>query len=306
MFRLAHLSDPHLGPLPAASLGDLASKRILGYLNWHMHRARSVMQAGSLEAIVADIHRAGPDHIVVTGDLINIGLAPEIARAGAWLAGLGAPQDVSLVPGNHDAYVPGALPRALASWRPYVSGDSATEAAFPYLRRRGDIALIGVSSAIATGPFMATGLVDTAQLQRLRALLHETGEAGLCRVVMIHHLAIDGATKWKSRLLQADRFRAIIAEAGAELILHGHTHRASLHWIARAQHGTGAAVPVLGVQSASLQPSPTQRGAGWNLIEIDGEPGRWSITHADYGVAPGESTIAEVSRARLRPRPPAP
>src|SRR4051794_28797914 len=33
-FTLAHLSDPHLPPLPAARLRDLASKRALGYLNW--------------------------------------------------------------------------------------------------------------------------------------------------------------------------------------------------------------------------------------------------------------------------------
>ena len=31
-FTLAHLSDPHLPPLPAARLRDLAGKRALGYL----------------------------------------------------------------------------------------------------------------------------------------------------------------------------------------------------------------------------------------------------------------------------------
>ncbi|MET0879712.1 MAG: metallophosphoesterase, partial [Tardiphaga sp.] len=34
MFLLAHISDVHLAPLPSPALGDLMSKRGLGYLNW--------------------------------------------------------------------------------------------------------------------------------------------------------------------------------------------------------------------------------------------------------------------------------
>ena len=37
-FTLAHLSDPHLPPLPQARLRDLAGKRVLGYLNWTRNR----------------------------------------------------------------------------------------------------------------------------------------------------------------------------------------------------------------------------------------------------------------------------
>ena len=41
MFRLAHLSDPHLGPLPKPKLRELASKRLTGYMNWRRGRSRS-------------------------------------------------------------------------------------------------------------------------------------------------------------------------------------------------------------------------------------------------------------------------
>ncbi|TIO72439.1 MAG: metallophosphoesterase, partial [Mesorhizobium sp.] len=34
MLRLAHISDVHLGPLPDVTYRDLASKRVLGYVNW--------------------------------------------------------------------------------------------------------------------------------------------------------------------------------------------------------------------------------------------------------------------------------
>ena len=39
VFRIAHLSDPHLGPLPTVRLKDLASKRLTGYLNYRRNRA---------------------------------------------------------------------------------------------------------------------------------------------------------------------------------------------------------------------------------------------------------------------------
>ena len=39
-FKLAHLSDPHLPPLPKARLSELAGKRVLGYLNWTRNRRK--------------------------------------------------------------------------------------------------------------------------------------------------------------------------------------------------------------------------------------------------------------------------
>ena len=54
MFRLAHISDVHLGPLPDVTYRDLASKRMVGYVNWQRNR-RHVMQDGTLGTIIADI-----------------------------------------------------------------------------------------------------------------------------------------------------------------------------------------------------------------------------------------------------------
>src|SRR5437879_13121470 len=103
-FTLAHLSDPHLPPLPAARLRDLAGKRALGYLNWtrnrHKYHRREV-----LDALVADMRAQAPDHIAVTGDLINLALEAEFEPSRAWLESVGAAQHVTVIPGNHDAYV---------------------------------------------------------------------------------------------------------------------------------------------------------------------------------------------------------
>ncbi|MDR3496142.1 MAG: metallophosphoesterase [Ancalomicrobiaceae bacterium] len=304
MFRLAHLSDPHLGPMPPAALADLASKRALGYLNWHLNRGRGKIDADALDRIVADVRAQAPDHVAVTGDLVNIALASEIDRAAHWLAGLGNARDVSLVPGNHDAYVPGALARAGNRWAqflkgdgPGLMGDAPAGRAFPYLRRRQDVAIIGTSSAVATGPFMATGRFDAHQALLLEQMLVHAGRDGLCRVVLIHHPPVRGATGWPARLIGQARFQAAIAAAGAELVLHGHTHRSSLNWIA----GRDRPVPVVGVPSAAASPTLDKRGGGWNLIEIDGEPGDWRISRIERGFAAGAQSPHEIARACLVP-----
>src|SRR4029079_4720289 len=130
-------------------LSDLASKRIFGYVNWQRNRGRSYTPA-VLSALVADILAQKPDHTVVTGDLVNLGLTKEFETARNWLRGFGAPTDVTVIPGNHDAYVPGALAELTRIWRPFMAGDSGTTVAFPFVRRRGRIALVGLSSAIPT------------------------------------------------------------------------------------------------------------------------------------------------------------
>ena len=87
-FTLAHLSDPHLPPLPVPRLSELASKRALGFLNWtrnrHKHHRRE-----ALDALVHDLKAQAPDHIAVTGDLTNLALRAEFPLAARWLQSIG-------------------------------------------------------------------------------------------------------------------------------------------------------------------------------------------------------------------------
>ena len=180
-FTLAHLSDPHLPPLPAARLRDLAGKRALGYLNWtrnrHKYHRREV-----LDALVADMQAQRPDHIAVTGDLVNLALEAEFTPAQAWLESVGTPQQVTVVPGNHDAYVRATRHHFADSVRANICAamPAADGAPFPFVRRRGPLALIGVSSAVPTPPLMATGRLGRAQLDALdRDLAQIVGRRGL-------------------------------------------------------------------------------------------------------------------------------
>src|SRR6185369_13158268 len=138
MFTLAHLSDPHLAPLPTPQWKELLGKRLTGYINWQKKR-RFIHDAEKLAAIVADIKAQKPDHIAVTGDIANIALAAEFRQGRDWLEGLGPAKNVSLVPGNHDIYVSEAAAFAARQWGAYMNDDENV-GGFPYLRRRGNVA----------------------------------------------------------------------------------------------------------------------------------------------------------------------
>src|SRR5258708_26565911 len=144
MFTLAHLSDPHL-PMPTARAAELLNKRATGYLNgWRSRVHLHVPEA--LSGIVADIKAIKPDHIALTGDLVNVALPEEFHRAAAWLAAFDGPARITVIPGNHDVYVPIPWDQGLGLWGAYMAGDGpppATRLAVcPPGRRRGRVALV--------------------------------------------------------------------------------------------------------------------------------------------------------------------
>lgn len=267
-FTLAHLSDVHLGPLPAIKAHQLISKRLTGYINWHRNRAGSLADA-TLGRVTQAVVAANADHIAVTGDLTNLALDAELRAAAIWLNQFGDPENVSVVPGNHDAYVRGALARALDIWAPWMTGDDGNapghSPALPYLRVREPVALIGVSSAVATPAFVAAGRFGGQQARNLGHRLGEAGRRGLFRVVLIHHPPVRHATVPAKRLYGIGRFQDIIRRHGAELVLHGHTHLAQRHWIDGA-HGTQ--VPVIGVPAAGQSPGAKRPPGAFNLFHI--------------------------------------
>jgi 3',5'-cyclic AMP phosphodiesterase CpdA len=265
-FRLAHLSDPHVGPLGRVRLHQLIGKRATGYANWRRGRSRS-HDMTVLEALVADLK----GHVACTGDLCNIGLPSEWETARTFLEALGPPEAVSFVPGNHDAYVRGSLEGLLASCGRYTGDDTGSSGRFPYLRRRGPLALVGLSSAIPTKPFVATGRLGAPQLAAaevlLRVLATEPGHP--FRVVMIHHPPQPGGASPGRELKDAAAFTAMIGRAGADLILHGHNHVTSSAIIPGPD---GRGVPVIGAPSASARPDGhgaiASRRASYLLYEI--------------------------------------
>ncbi|VFU10654.1 metallophosphoesterase family protein [Methylocella tundrae] len=288
-FRLAHLTDPHLGPLPRPRRRELLGKRVTGYLNWT--RGRSLVHdMATLSHIVADIRAQNPDHVAMTGDIANIGLPAEFQLARKWLETLGPPDDVSFVPGNHDAYVRGSLPDLARVFAPWTKGENEPDGRFPYLRVRGKVALIGLSSAVPTPFFIASGRLGRRQIELAEKLLAEAAGRDLVRVVMLHHSPRTDAASLARGLTDARDFEEMIGRTGAELILHGHNHRLSVSHI----EGPKRRAPVVGAPSASIARPASRHRAGYNLFEITGSLRDYEIKGFARGLLPGTTTIGDL------------
>jgi 3',5'-cyclic AMP phosphodiesterase CpdA len=293
-FTLAHLSDPHLPPLPRPRPLELAGKRMLGYLNWtkyrhHYHR-RDVV-----DVLVSDLRAQVPDHIAVTGDLVNLALEAEFAPALAWLKSVGAPDRVTVVPGNHDAYVRATRHRFAEAWTGYLVGDETPKPGtlFPSLRRRGPLALIGVSSAVPTLPLMATGWLGKNQLEALERLLATLASDGVFRVLLIHHPLRSSARA--KRLTDSADLLALLKQYGVEMVLHGHDHVHSTIWV---EGPNGSSIPVIGVPSASALAHRYYPHAAYNLFSIARVGDGWRCQQTVRGINEARQ-VREIRRVRL-------
>ena len=289
-FTLAHLSDPHLAPLPKPRLSELAGKRAFGYVNWtrnrHKYQRREV-----LDALVADMKAQAPDHIAVTGDLVNLALEAEFAPARAWLDEVGPPDRVTTIPGNHDAYVRATAHRFGETFAPYLAGDDG-RVGFPSVRRRGPLALISLSTAVPTLPLMATGMLGRDQLAALEAVLDRLAAEDVFRVLLVHHPLKSSARQ--KRMTDAPALLAVLKRHGVELVLHGHDHVHSTIWV----EGPNGNIPVLGVPSASALAHGHYPAAAYNLFRIEKDNAGWRCEQTVRGLGAGFQ-IGQIKHVRL-------
>jgi 3',5'-cyclic AMP phosphodiesterase CpdA len=279
--RFAQISDPHLSTLEGVSAGDLLNKRLLGYLSWRRKR-RHEHRGEVLEALQRDLQAEDFEQLLVTGDLTHIGLPDEFRQARDWLQQLGPATRVALIPGNHDACVPSDWQQTFALWCDYMASDPQASTPstpveqgelFPSLRVRGDIAFIGLSTACPTPPLMASGSLGRDQLEKLASLLESTAQRGLFRVVYLHHCPLPGLEKWRKRLTDAQDLQSLMQRHGAELILHGHGHRAHHRELETSQ----GPVPVIAIPSASALGLHGADVAAYNRYRVERSPEGWNL-----------------------------
>lgn len=280
MITLAHISDVHLAPLPPVRWGELMNKRLTGYLNWRLRRHTSLSGDG-LHNLVQHMKEQSPDFVAVTGDLVNLGLEAEANIAWNWLQTVGEPAAVCVSPGNHDSYVKPTFEFNNARWGDYLRGETIDPQQFPFVRRVGDVAVISCTSSVPSPPFMAIGRFEQDQADRLAHILKLMGEAGYFRVVLIHHPPNLEARHPRLGLYGAKRFREVVAEHGAELVLHGHTHKSTIYAIP----GKAGDVPVIGVAAAGAaqREDGGEDPARYNLFKIERVGTSWACTMREFG-----------------------
>jgi 3',5'-cyclic AMP phosphodiesterase CpdA len=300
---LAHISDPHISCMNAITARELLNKRLFGYLKWKLHRgARHGYSV--LSALHADLAKTNPDHIAVTGDLTHLSLSAEFKKARRWLESLGSPSRVTVIPGNHDAYVNTDWHQTMAHWTEYMLSDTPQDddhrtenidRIFPCLRIRGRIAIIGVCTAQPSAPHLAVGRIGAGQLNRLEKILSQCARQKYFRVVLIHHPPAPGTVSWRKRLTDAPALQSLLARYGAELILYGHTHRANQSYL-KTPSGKVAA---MGAPSITALDRAPKRRARYFLYHISPAADDWNVRFQVRIYSPDENRFIRHSEQRF-------
>jgi 3',5'-cyclic AMP phosphodiesterase CpdA len=302
--RIAHFSDLHLLSLAGVGPHRFLNKRLTGYANLRLKRG-SIHRSSYVRAIAKEIYRHSVDHVVITGDITNLALQPEFELAREVLRddlGLDA-SHVSIVPGNHDLYTLGSQreQRFAAYFADYIASDlpslgvNVPAGRFPFVKLRGPVAIIGLSSAIARLPFVAAGHLGKPQLDALTRILAHGEIRSRTVVLALHHPIHNPPSRMKALLEGLSDAPSLIAcLQGVErgLILHGHLHRRVQQELATRE----GSLTSVGATSASLHHENEARFAGYNVYEVD-DGGRVARIEA-HVFEPGTETF------RLEPVPP--
>ncbi len=316
---IAHLSDLHLTSLADVKWHQLLSKRFLGYLSWRRKRQFEHTHI-VLDAVCQELRRWPLEQLLISGDLTHIGLPEEYREVADWLGTVASADQVQLVPGNHDAYARRYWPQVLDLWRDYLASDPAPSPVsgpasmptsipastpagglptFPGYRVRGQMAFIGLNSACPKAPLLATGTVGRAQRETLSKLLEQARRQGLFRVVFVHHSPVPGEEVWRKRMTDAQQVQAVIAEQGAELVLHGHGHHALESRIDTAY----GEVPVFSVASASANGIRGREPATYNCYAVAPVAQGWHFEAVTRAYQPdSHSFVTAVQKTLLLPR----
>jgi 3',5'-cyclic AMP phosphodiesterase CpdA len=269
-FRLAHISDLHvLSPEGVHWREMLFNKRVTGWANTRLRRGR-VFRRRHLEAVLDAASRA--DHVVVTGDVTNLALDGEYREAVRLFERRAGAAEVTIVPGNHDLYLPSIRRerRFQHYLGPFVRSDlpelgvEVAAGAYPFVKLRGPAAIIGLSSAVPRPPFIAAGYLGHEQIAALKTVLAHPEVAKRAPVILVHHPPLDS----RHRLLQlrdgltdAASLREVLTTVPRGLVLFGH-----LHVRVRCRFG---ALDVVGASGAALEHPNDSVRAGYNLYELE-------------------------------------
>ena len=299
MFRLGHVTDPHFRSFTGAHLGDFFdkgffNKRAIGAINLMVNRVRK-HRMELLADMAADLQTRALDHLAITGDIGNVSLDSEWHTGKRWIEALGRPSEtITVIPGNHDAYIPSVVEAKTFETIFAEHQDRALRSGpetYPFARLADGVALVAVNSCVATGDLGAWGEIGAAQLARIESLLTAPEVAGRTRVVLLHHPPVLHKPPESRNLKDRAALAELLGKVGADLVLHGHDHldeRAAL-----AGPG-GKPIPVVGAGSASYAGGPERRSR-YNVYEIDGG----EITAVTYAHHEPTDSFREARRVSL-------
>ena len=200
MARLAHLSDLHFGA----------------------HDPKLV------DAVARRMDEEKPDLVVISGDFTQRARTEQFKEACRFLDKLReAGHEVLAVPGNHDVPLYDVLRRFLSPltrYKRFVDDDLC-----PF-HQLDSAAVLGINTARSLT--IKDGRINAEQVEHIREAFGRTPQ-DMPRILVTHHplfaLPVDNAGALGKAIGRQDMALEIVADAGVDLLLAGHNHRASTH-----------------------------------------------------------------------------
>ena len=274
MPRLIHLSDLHFGA----------------------HDPRLV------EAVEARIDEEKPDLVVISGDFTQRARTDQFKEACRFLGRLrDAGHEVLGVPGNHDVPLYDVLRRFLSPltrYKRYID-----DALCPY-HELGEGIVLGINTARSLT--FKDGRISHEQMEFIRTAFARV--RGGPKILVTHHplfaLPVEDGSAVGKPIGRQELALDAIAEAGVDLLLAGHNHRASTHSARDLATRAGPALVIQAGTATSTRLRDEQQS--FNRIDIAG--GRVTLTLQSWdgaGFVSGDeqSYAREGDHWRLAERP---
>ena len=291
--RFVQLSDLHLSSIQRPNPLRLLNKRILGYLSWQRKR-RFSHQTWIIDKAIEQIKQLNVDHYAITGDLTHIGLKDEFNQVAQWLRSVAGPEDITVIPGNHDLYINERWQRSFLLWQPYLYDQGAhinakninpnnalqtLDQLYPVVRIRKNVAFICLSSVYAAPWWRATGWLAKPQLARLQTLLSNKSLDQFCKIILIHHPVTLTYTSKRKSLINCCELNAILKAYPVQLILHGHGHYSCTDSLACNNRQQ---IPIIGMASSSSANQSKNYQAEFLVFDITQKSSYWQIDQQRY------------------------
>ena len=226
MTTIAQLSDLHLledGHERRSTAGRLRLEFLsLGRRLDAVDRRRRAQDA------LRRAYQAGADHLVLTGDLTEDGVDAQFeVLADVLHASPFADSQITLVPGNHDAYdCPVGFARALEG--PLRRWAETSRAGRGLVLD--EVTLVPVSTSMHQHYTRSAGRIDAEELDAVDRIAREERDKGRAVIAAVHHPPFGWAfppANWIDGLADRAAMRGLMAAHPNLHALHGHTHSSS-------------------------------------------------------------------------------
>jgi 3',5'-cyclic AMP phosphodiesterase CpdA len=260
-----------------------------------LHFGRPAVPA-QIEAIEAIIQGEKFDVVAVSGDLSQRARAGEFQRAEVFLRDAQKVSKTIVVPGNHDVawwrapFGVGRKDKLYENYTKFISGDLEPVLRVPGATFVGLNTSHGVTLRTLTWNLRDISIIGDIKREQFRkaeiAFTQSPPTDG--RVIVMHHNPVKGELSKRHGLKRTKKILGAFAAMGVDLILCGHDHQESVHYIEHTKKGT-----VISTAGTVSSRSRGGRPSSVNVIrilpaQIEVTTHIWSETRRTFVAGPHE------------------